>query len=274
MSSCLFALLVLCFLVYSSQASPVYKKLVEVEEYRLHIHESGEDFNETLRIDEEEQTELFKVPAHRNIEKSDIMFDFKMNATMIHFPLKGLCFLLPLTRSQPTPRNLATNLHQVSSEEVTTHKETVRIGKEITDRSILSDSTARLCSKSRIFRVTEIPSEVDVTKMNPPAIRRARRQSYVYELCDDGLDLQQAATTCPFQFIPKCKVEYLSCAWLVNCQGLMGMAFRKRVSADNYIAASRAGLRTNIHNGGSRKVTCLPTHLQYSIVCCGYYCDT
>lgn len=51
------------------------------------------------------------------------------------------------------------------------HKETVRIGKEITDRSILSDSTARLCSKSRIFRVTEIPSEVDVTKMNPPAIR-------------------------------------------------------------------------------------------------------
>lgn len=103
---------------------------------------------------------------------------------------------------------------------------------------------------------------------------RARRQSYVYELCDDGLDLQQAAATCPFQFIPKCKVEYLSCAWLVNCQGLMGMAFKKRGSADNYIAASRARVRTNIHIGGSRKVTCLPTHLQYSTVCCGYYCDT
>lgn len=55
-----------------------HDQLVDVEEYRLHIHESGEDFNETLRIDEEEQTELFKVPAHRNIEKSDIMFDFKM----------------------------------------------------------------------------------------------------------------------------------------------------------------------------------------------------
>ena len=51
---------------------------MDVEEYRLHIHESGEEFNETLTIDEEEQTELFKVPAHRNIEKSDIMFDFKM----------------------------------------------------------------------------------------------------------------------------------------------------------------------------------------------------
>nr|XP_058950351.1 uncharacterized protein LOC131777994 [Pocillopora verrucosa] len=171
MSSCLFALLVLCFLVYSSQASPVYKKHVDVEEYRLHIHESGEEFNETLTIDEEEQTELFKVPAHRNIEKSDIMFDFKMNVTMIHFPLKGLCFLLPLTRSQPTPRNLAANLHQVSSDEVTTHKETVRIGKEISDRSILSNSTARLCSKSRIFRVTEIQSGVKVTSTKLPVLR-------------------------------------------------------------------------------------------------------
>lgn len=240
---------------------------MDVEEYRLHIHESGEEFNETLTIDEEEQTELFKVPAHRNIEKSDIMFDFKMNATMIHFPLKGLCFLLPLTRSQPTPRNLAANLHQVSSDEVTTYKETVRIGKEITDRSILGDSTARLCSKSRIFRATEIPSGVDVTSMNPPAIRRARRQSYNYELCDDGLDLQQAADTCPLQFRPKCKVEYLSCAWLVNCPGLMGYTFRERVSADRFIHFSLKS------EDGKKKVECLPTHLEYSLVCCGYYCN-
>ena len=56
---------------------------MDVEEYRLHIHESGEEFNETLTIDEEEQTELFKVPAHRNIEKSDIMFDFKMVSCLL-----------------------------------------------------------------------------------------------------------------------------------------------------------------------------------------------
>ena len=42
------------------------------------------------------------------------LFLSPQNATMIHFPLKGLCFLLPLTRSQPTPRNLAANLHQVN----------------------------------------------------------------------------------------------------------------------------------------------------------------
>lgn len=272
MSSCLFALLVLCFLVYSSQASPVYKKLVDVEEYRLHIHESGEEFNEMLTIDEEEQTELFKVPAHRNIEKSDIMFDFKMNATMIHFPLKGLCFLLPLTRSQPTPRNLAANLHQVSSEEVTTHKETVRIGNEITDRSILTDSTARLCSKSRIFRVTEIPSGVEVTSMNPPALRRARRENNEYILCDDGMNPEQAADTCPMNFIPKCKVRYLSCAWIVDCPGLRGMVFKKRLSADRYLANGLQKLNYKTSDG--EEVSCLPTHLQYSLICCGYYCKT
>ena len=96
---------------------------------------------------------------------------------------------------------------------------------------------------------------------------RARRQSYNYELCDDGLDLQQAATTCPLQFIPKCKVEYLSCAWLVNCPGLMGYTFRERVSADRFIHFSLTS------EDGKKKVECLPTHLEYSLVCCGYYCN-
>ena len=99
---------------------------------------------------------------------------------------------------------------------------------------------------------------------------RARRQSYNYELCDDGLDLQQAAATCPFQFIPKCKVEYLSCAWLVNCPGLMGNTFRKRISADRFIQNNQ---RFSLKSEDGKKVECLPTHLEYSLVCCGYYCN-
>lgn len=49
----------------------------DVEEYRLRIQESGTEFNETVTIDENEQTELFRVPTHNDVEKSDIMFDFK-----------------------------------------------------------------------------------------------------------------------------------------------------------------------------------------------------
>ena len=40
-----------------------HDQLVDVEEYRLHIHESGEEFNEMLTIDEESRfqpTEILK----------------------------------------------------------------------------------------------------------------------------------------------------------------------------------------------------------------------
>lgn len=56
---------------------------------------------------------------------------------------------------------------QVANNVVTTHKETVMVSKEITDRSLLSDSAASLCSKSRIFQVAQLPSErIEVTKGN------------------------------------------------------------------------------------------------------------
>ena len=100
---------------------------------------------------------------------------------------------------------------------------------------------------------------------------RARRQNHNYILCDDGLNLKEASKTCPFQFEPKCNVEYLSCAWIVNCPGLMGMTFKTKVSAKSYILNNQVYLR-RYNNGRWRKVICEPTHLEYSIVCCGYYC--
>ena len=48
-------------------------------EYRLRISESaGNRVQESVTIDENHETELFKVPTHNDVEKSDILFDFKM----------------------------------------------------------------------------------------------------------------------------------------------------------------------------------------------------
>ena len=46
--------------------------------YNIQISESGEQYNETIEVDTEKQTELFKVPAHRNVDHSNILHDFKM----------------------------------------------------------------------------------------------------------------------------------------------------------------------------------------------------
>ena len=56
---------------------------------------------------------------------------------------------------------------QVANNAVTTHKETVMVSKEFTDRSVLSESAAGLCSRSQIFQVAQLPSErIEVTKRN------------------------------------------------------------------------------------------------------------
>jgi len=77
MSSPVFAILLMMSLMLNPlDASPVIK-VADVEEFRLRIHESGTEFNETVTIDKNQQTELFKVPTHNDVEKSDILFDFK-----------------------------------------------------------------------------------------------------------------------------------------------------------------------------------------------------
>ncbi len=46
-------------------------------DYNVQITESGEQYNETIEVDTEKQTELFKVPAHDNVDHSNILHDFK-----------------------------------------------------------------------------------------------------------------------------------------------------------------------------------------------------
>ena len=41
------------------------------------MKKSGEQYNETIEEDTEKQTEMFKVPAHGNVDHSKILHDFK-----------------------------------------------------------------------------------------------------------------------------------------------------------------------------------------------------
>ena len=45
--------------------------------YNGQMKESGEQYNETIEEDTEKQTEQFKVPAHGNVDHSNILHDFE-----------------------------------------------------------------------------------------------------------------------------------------------------------------------------------------------------
>ena len=46
-------------------------------DFNIHVTESGEEYNETIEVDTQKQTEVFKVPAHPGVDRSDVMHDFK-----------------------------------------------------------------------------------------------------------------------------------------------------------------------------------------------------
>ena len=50
---------------------------MQVVDFNIHVTESGEEYNETIEVDTQKQTEVFKVPAHPGVDRSDVMHDFK-----------------------------------------------------------------------------------------------------------------------------------------------------------------------------------------------------
>ena len=58
-------------------------------DYKVQISETGTEYNETIEVDTEKQTELFKVPAHNDVDESNILHDFK-TVSLIILALSGV----------------------------------------------------------------------------------------------------------------------------------------------------------------------------------------
>ena len=49
----------------------------------VHISEAGEEYNENIEVDPNKRTELFQVPAHPGVDRSDTLHDFKQVSCLI-----------------------------------------------------------------------------------------------------------------------------------------------------------------------------------------------
>ena len=50
---------------------------MQIVDFNVHVSESGEEYNEKIEVDTDKQTELFQVPAHPGVDRSDVLHDFK-----------------------------------------------------------------------------------------------------------------------------------------------------------------------------------------------------
>ena len=67
--------------------------LTQVVDSNIHVTESGEEYNETIKVDTQKQTEVFKVPAHPGVDRSDVMHDFKQVIKLKLYNIVG-CYVL------------------------------------------------------------------------------------------------------------------------------------------------------------------------------------
>ncbi len=46
-------------------------------DFNVQIGEAGQEYNEKIEVNTDKQTELFRVPAHPGVDRSDTLHDFK-----------------------------------------------------------------------------------------------------------------------------------------------------------------------------------------------------
>jgi len=208
----------------------------QVVGYNVQISESGEQYNETIEVDTEKQTELFKVPAHRNVDHSNILHDFKMNMTMLQLPEKKICYLLPLNDELLTPRKLIDGLDNAERVSSKTSKTTIidewTPSKELTDRSVLSDELAAFCAKYPIYFVKKMEESLESIRIQTGERKTRKRRQVIYSpsypvlesniLCSGGKGAISAKDygDCIIKLKTwqvKCKITTTSCYWIRVC---------------------------------------------------------
>ncbi|CAH3119378.1 unnamed protein product, partial [Porites lobata] len=165
--SCL--LLFLLVLTSSTSGNPlskseevVPKKIVD---FTVHVTESGVEYNETIEVDTQKQTEVFKVPAHPGVDRSDVMHDFKQKLTLMRLPDKKMCYLMPLPNDLSKPEKLIRDLEKVEQVVINSTKRidsTWILNGELTERSFLSDDLQQYCTEFPIYLVKKAQNSLAV----------------------------------------------------------------------------------------------------------------
>ncbi|XP_068696557.1 uncharacterized protein [Montipora foliosa] len=88
----------------------------ENDHYNLETQEKGVTIDEDVEIDEEQNVEIFRVPAHNNVPASNFYNDFKMGVTVIKILSKKACYISKMDPSLPSPQKLKQDVKLTKSQ--------------------------------------------------------------------------------------------------------------------------------------------------------------
>ena len=85
-------------------------------DFTVRIREAGEEYNERIEVDPNKRTELFQVPAHPGVDRSDTLHDFKQVSSLICFsPLRSVFYSRFLVRGEKKGKPCIECFHVTSS---------------------------------------------------------------------------------------------------------------------------------------------------------------
>jgi len=201
----------------------------KVERYAFNIVENGTRVNEEVEVDVEEQTEVFRVPKHNNVDALELLNDFNSGISARRDPNNKVCHVSKLDPSLPSPGKLKVDMDQASRQslpdEVITKRSVVTV-VGVADRLALPKKILRFCGTFPIYEVEidEIPSDGLNTTLRQDSGRvRGKRHHFgnVYKLCSYGeaLKLDRCLAKVGHMNVQRaCKTDRVVCFYIATCQ--------------------------------------------------------
>jgi len=235
----------------------------EVARYQMALDENGTQFTERIEIDEEQDFEVFRVPAHNNFEGADFYHDFKKRLTVTRILPRKVCYISDLDLSISPPSQLKADLDRVSSladDLPVITESTVVLVNGHANRLLLTKEILDFCEALPIYNT--INTKVNSNNGNETVILRNNRQNVEssFQFCLEALGRD------PFENVLKGGCIRPDEYWDVQCK------FEQRsfltfiyyyVTCHNQLAFGR--LQDNCRS--VRKSYKIPT-------CCDYICAT
>jgi len=200
----------------------------KVERYAFNIVENGTRVNEEVEVDVEEQTEVFRVPKHNNVDALELLNDFNSGLSARRDPNNKVCHVSKLDPSLPSPGKLKLDMDQASRQSlpdkvITKRSDVTVVG--FADRLALPQKILQFCGTFPIYEVEidEIPSDgLNTTFRQYSGRVRGKRDHFgtVYRLCSHGesTNLDNCLAKVGHKNVRRtCQYRRVGCLYVADC---------------------------------------------------------
>lgn len=190
----------------------------EADHYKMAIQEKGTPFSEDIDIDETQDVEVFRVPAHNDVEGADFYHDFKLRLSVTRVPSRKVCYISEMDSSLSSPGKLKMDLDRAASQQgnlpVTT-KSTLVIVKGPANRLLLTKDILDFCGSLPIYHTEHYDNS---TTGNDESVVVPRRQKRL--VIDEFKSCLQTQGRNMFEYVNAggCNTPALEHTWQIRCK--------------------------------------------------------